>query len=121
MSEEVRDLGITLEKYEIECIRKILRYFEQLKDFEGLDFYLPKNEEFDSLREIQTILSKEFSTLSSYSRKRKYQKLPLSFLLKLIYTIFITTPVVLSDDCMKKLLELNNRIRNILKSNEDNF
>lgn len=112
-SKETRlnDIGIRLTKEEIDCLKSILPIFELLKNVKEMGYSLPDEKQYQSVKELQSKLETDLKRLSRFSGIRKFNTLPVSFVLELIIAAFISTVINLDVECLKILAELNAKIR----------
>lgn len=112
-SKETRlnDIGIRLTREEIDCLKSILPIFELLKNAKEMGYSLPDEKQYQSVKQLQTKLETDLKRLSRFSRIRKFNTLPVSFVLELIIAAFISTTINVDVECLKVLAELNAKIR----------
>lgn len=107
----LNDIGIRLTKEEIACLKAILPIFELLKNAKEMGYSLPDEKQYQSIKELQTKLETDLRRLSRFSRIRKFNTLPVSFVLVIIIAAFISTVINVDVECLKVLAELNAKIR----------
>lgn len=117
---ELRDIEIELSSEEITALRSVIKRLDQINSLKDiLDKSLPDEIGWRGVKLVIKALQKEHKYLTQYSRKRKYNTLPVDFVFSLIIIAVVHQDFNFDLKTMQILVELNIKMKKGLSSVEN--
>jgi hypothetical protein len=114
---QLRDLGINISFIELEALQNAIRAFTNLKDIEdSFKFSFPDESGWRQIKPILQSFRTKYKRLSPFSRRRKFNLLPVDFVFTIIILTLVNTQLSNDTKLLKILVDLNAKMKSALET-----